>query len=118
MLSEFGNEKPDTEKSKLSEQFQTLYLQAMDSGMEDTRDGGDGEGGEGAGTGATQQFVHHSACFNPLVSPPCQDIGAAHCAGINSKRSVHNLYFQHIQEIPFQCIRKVYWVLQYVESED
>ena len=43
MLSEFGNEMPETEKSKLSTQLYALYSQAI----EET---GDGKGGQGAGT--------------------------------------------------------------------
>ena len=46
MLSEFGHEMPETEKSKLSTQFYALYSQAI-------KDTGDGRGGEGAGTIAT-----------------------------------------------------------------
>ena len=42
-------ENPATYESKLSKQLYTLYLHAI----EDTWDGGDGWGGEGAGTGAT-----------------------------------------------------------------
>ena len=38
--------------------------------------------------------------------PPCRDIGVAHCAGIDPNRNVHILYFPHIQEIPFECIKK------------
>ena len=41
-----------------------------------------------------------------LVFPPCREIGAAHCAGIDPNRNVHNLYFPHIQKIPFECIKK------------
>ena len=47
MLSEFGNEKKARHREK-----QTQWT-VVDAGMEDTRDGGDGKGGEGAGTGAT-----------------------------------------------------------------
>ena len=41
--SKFGNQLPETEKSKLSTQLYALYSQAI----EDT---GDGKGGQGAGT--------------------------------------------------------------------
>ena len=40
------------------------------------------------------------------ASPPCQDISAAHCVGIDPNRNVQNLYFPHIQEIPFECLKK------------
>ena len=46
MLSEFGNEMPETEKIKLCKQLYTRYSQVV----EDNGDGGDGRGGEGAGT--------------------------------------------------------------------
>ena len=41
-----------------------------------------------------------------LIFPPCRDIGAANCAGINPNRNVHNLDFPNTQEIPFECVKE------------